>query len=87
MLLFRKASTGNYFGVNNKAGKIEFLSNPTIKAFFKYSHYVDGIDIITIKDDDELTKLRKIVATGILKDVPIAETKKFLLDNYTELFI
>ena len=87
MLLFKNKASGNYFGVNNQLGKVEFLSAPTARAFEKYSHYFDGIDYLELQDMKTVKQFRKIISSGILKDIPLPETKSFLINNYPEFFI
>ena len=75
MLLFKNRDTGNYFGVHNQLGKVEFLSEPVVKAFKKFPHYFDGIDYLELEDMETIKQFRKVISKGILKDIPLSETK------------
>lgn len=87
MLIFYKHNTYNYFALDNTTGKIEFISAAGYRTFSKYRHFIGGLDRLDIKDDEALKQFRKIAKKGVFKDVPLSETKQYLLDNYPELFI
>lgn len=87
MLLFKNKDSGNYFGVHNQLGRVEFLGTAVVKAFEKHSHYFDGIDYLELPDMATVKQFRKVISKGILKDIPLSETKSFLIANYPEFFI
>ena len=87
MLLFINEETYNHFAVHNELGKIEFMSAPVVRGFKKYSHYVGGIEYLRVPDLKTVKAFRKVISKGILKDVPMENTKTFLVSNFPEFFI
>ena len=87
MLLFKNKASGNYFGVNNQLGKIEFLPMPAVKAFKKYSYYLGSVEVLEVPDLPTIEQFRRVVKKGVLKDVPLTDTKSYLMTHYPEFFI
>ena len=87
MLLFKNRQSGNYFAVDNKRSKVEFLPAPAVRIFTRYSHYLGNLEFLELPDIAAVKQFRKIVEKGALKDVDINDTRSFILQNYPEYFI
>lgn len=87
MLLFLNAKSHNYFAVHNQLCKVEYLPTAAVRAFRKFSDYFDEIEELTLPDLDTIEKFRKLVKAGALKDVPLRDTKAYLLAHFPEYFI
>lgn len=90
MLLFKNRQSGNYFAVDNKRSKVEFLPDPAVRIFrifTRYSHYLGNLEFLELPDTDTVKQFRKIVEKGALKNVDINDTRAFILQNYPEYFI
>ena len=87
MLLFKNRQSGNYFAVDNKRSKVEFLPVTAVRIFTRYSHYLGNLEFLELPDIAAVKQFRKIVEKGDLKDVDINDTRSFILQNYPEYFI
>lgn len=87
MLVFHNKHSGNYFLVDNTTGKVELLREREHITFKKFAHFIGHIDYLVLKDLTEVNKFRRIITKGVLKDVPLAETRDYLVTHYPEYFI
>lgn len=87
MLIFKNNASGNYFVVDNITGKVELLRASEHVTFKKFSHFIGDVSYLTLADLPEVNKFRRVIAKGILEDVPLANTRDFLMTNYPEYFI
>ena len=87
MLVFINKDTYKSFVVNNKACKVEFISNSAYHTLHKFVDYIGEIETLTLPSIVEVKQFRKLVERGALKDVPIESTREFVLNNYPEHFI
>jgi hypothetical protein len=87
MLLFRNLHSGNYFAVENTNGTVIKLNLGHIDLLKKLVGTVGPLEYLELPDLDAVNRFRKIIKTGILKDVPITATKEFLKIYYPEYFI
>ena len=87
MLVFINKDTYKSFVVNNKACKVEFISNSAYRTLHKLADYIGKIETLTLPSIVEVKQFRKLVERGALKDVPIESTREFILNNYPEYFI
>ena len=87
MLVFINKDTCSYFVVNNKACKVEFISNRAYHILHKFVDYIGKIETLTLPSIVEVKQFRKLVERGALKDVPIESTREFVLNSYPEYFI
>ena len=87
MLLFKNRQSGNYFAVDNKRSKVEFLPALAVNVLTCYSHYFGNLEFLELPDIDMVKQFRKIVEEGALKNVDINDTRSFILQNYPEYFI
>lgn len=87
MLLFYCKETYNRYVVDNITGKVNAISQGGFETLKKYKHYIGGIDELALKDKKTIDEFKKYIGKGILKNVPLAGTHSFLLENYPEYFI
>ena len=87
MLLFYTEDTHNYFAVDNTTGKMNYVSGPTYMTLVRFKHHFGGIDILRFRTKESMDKFRKDIKKVPLKDVPLADTRAYLLEHYPEYFI
>ena len=87
MLVFKNKTSGNYFFVDNQKGTITFLRPKEYSVLHKFQSFIGTIDHLTLPDLKTVNRFRSILKKGILKDVPLDDTKQFILSNYPEYFI
>ncbi|HET8689669.1 MAG TPA: hypothetical protein VFM18_23935 [Methanosarcina sp.] len=87
MLIFRNKSSGNYFAVENQSGTVTKLNNGHISLLAKLEGTVGPLEYLDLPDLKTVNEFRKHLKKGILKDVPITETKHYLKQHYPEYFI
>jgi len=87
MLVFKNKEKGTHFCVNNPTGEVLFLFNKEFSVLRKFSKMFGDLDYLELPNYKIVQQFRKLVKTGILKDVDYKDTKTFFKNNYPELFI
>lgn len=87
MTVFKNAASSNHFIVDNVNGSIIRLERNQLYILRQFSHIFGSLEVITIPDLDTVNRFCKFIKTGVLKDIPYADTTSFLSNNYPEYFI
>lgn len=87
MLLFFTEDTHNYFAVDNATGKMNLISGSAYQTLLRFQHHFGGIDILRFATKGSMDMFRKRLKEIPIKDVPLADTRTYLLHHYPEYFI
>lgn len=87
MLIFINRASGNKFLVDNELGTVTHVTLGNLKGLVKYQKFFGSIDYLELPNLDTVNQFRKFIKTGILKDIPLSETRNFLLTSRPEYFI
>lgn len=88
MLLFQNKQSRNYFSVDSITGKITHATNGDIKCFTRYEYMFGKLEVLVLTDILAVNQFRKALSKDVnFKNLPFAETKAHLVENYPEFFI
>ena len=87
MLIFKNKEKSTHFAVNNSTNEVIYVYPRELGTLYKFSTMFGGLEYLELPDLKTVQQFRKLVKTGILQNVPYAETRQYFLQNYPELFI
>lgn len=87
MLLLYTKDTHNFFAVDNATGTMNYVSGSAFATLRRFEHYLGGIDILTFRTKEDIDKFRKVIKKTPLTDVPLDQTRDYLMTHFPEYFI